>query len=52
MQGVKEASKKAKKLLEEIDLSNIDGPETLKQINDGCQLGEESIQELMSEHIA
>ena len=49
---MKEASKKAKKLTEEFDLSGVDGPETLRQIEEGCTLGEESIQELMSEHIA
>jgi hypothetical protein len=29
MQGVKEASKKAKKLMDELDLSGLDGPATL-----------------------
>jgi hypothetical protein len=52
MQGVKEASKKAKKLMDELDLSGLDGPSTLKQINEGISLGEVSINELMSDEIA
>jgi hypothetical protein len=52
MQGVKEASKKAKKLMDELDLSGLDGPATIYQIMEGISLGEVSINELLSDEIA